>query len=266
MLIHTAGLGAEGESRDRGNQYANVAHCGSCCGIAEVADRCSACLRPGRGGSSATALPVPRLRPIIRGRKIAVLASRIGGARATAKPATFDRILDRKVDLNSRAGRAAAERPHAGLRVARQQAARPSTKREYRYKRSNTVSVGCNPAIPARAARPAYPGDSYGRQGYGGGQTYGGSQPSNGSQRPAYTGQGASPQGHLEDWLSRHRRAPAQDQERMLRSDPRFKRQPPAEQQREIQQLHQVNQMPKRSATGVWRRTKCWNACRPNSA
>jgi hypothetical protein len=35
-----------------------------------------------------------------------------------------------------------------------------------------------------------------------------------------------------------------QDQERMLRGDPTFNRLAPAEQQRVMQQLHQVNQMP----------------------
>lgn len=94
----------------------------------------------------------------------------------------------------------------------------------------------------ANAARPAYQGSNsganYGRPGYGSTPAY------NGSRRPAYTGQGGAPPGHLEDWLSRHQNVPVQDQERMLKSDPSFNHQAPAQQQREVQQLHQLNQMP----------------------
>lgn len=56
--------------------------------------------------------------------------------------------------------------------------------------------------------------------------------------RPAY-----APAGHLGDWLSQHGSSPVQDQERMLRNEPSFKRLNPAEQQRVLQQLHQVNSL-----------------------
>jgi phage-related protein len=48
----------------------------------------------------------------------------------------------------------------------------------------------------------------------------------------------------LGDWLNQHRNLPVQEQERMLRGDPSFRRLPPADQQRVVRQLHQVNQMP----------------------
>jgi hypothetical protein len=48
----------------------------------------------------------------------------------------------------------------------------------------------------------------------------------------------------LSDWLNQHRALPAQEQERMLRSDPTFNRLAPSDQQRVVRQLHQVNQMP----------------------
>lgn len=80
--------------------------------------------------------------------------------------------------------------------------------------------------------RPAYTGGTYTEQPYGAGQ------------RPDYASPRAAPPGHLEDWLNRHQNTPFQDQERMLRNSPAFNRQAPAEQQREIQQLHQLNQMP----------------------
>jgi phage-related protein len=47
----------------------------------------------------------------------------------------------------------------------------------------------------------------------------------------------------LGEWLNQRRNLPAQEQERMLRGDPNFRRLPPADQQRVVQQLHQVNQM-----------------------
>jgi len=88
------------------------------------------------------------------------------------------------------------------------------------------------PGYPTVAPRPAYPASPYQGQGY---------------QRPAYPGNaspGNSPPGHLGDWLNQHRNLPAQEQERMLRNDPSFKRLNPADQQRVVRQLHQVNQMP----------------------
>ena len=65
-----------------------------------------------------------------------------------------------------------------------------------------------------------------------------------GSQRPAYTGQSTAPRGHLQDWLTQHQNVPVQDQERMLRNDPSFKRLPQGDQQRLAQQLRQVDKMP----------------------
>jgi hypothetical protein len=62
--------------------------------------------------------------------------------------------------------------------------------------------------------------------------------------RPAYPGYAPPsefPQGHLGDWLNQHRNLPVQDQERMLRGDPGFRRLPAADQQRVVQQLHQVD-------------------------
>jgi hypothetical protein len=103
------------------------------------------------------------------------------------------------------------------------------------------VIVRPAPGYPAPGLRPAYPGSVpgsvYARPGYAG-------APYAVPGRPAYAYPGASPPGHLGDWLNRHRDLPVQAQERMLRSDPSFYRLPPADQQRLIQQLHQVNQMP----------------------
>jgi hypothetical protein len=47
----------------------------------------------------------------------------------------------------------------------------------------------------------------------------------------------------LGDWLNQHRSLPVQEQERMLRNDPAFRRLSPADQQRVVEQLHQVNQL-----------------------
>ena len=66
----------------------------------------------------------------------------------------------------------------------------------------------------------------------------------NGASGNAYANPGVAPQGHLEDWLNQHRNVAPQDQERMLRSDPSFKRLPSNDQQRLTQQLRQVDQMP----------------------
>ena len=61
---------------------------------------------------------------------------------------------------------------------------------------------------------------------------------------PGYGPPVYAPSGHLGDWLNQHRNLPVQEQERMLRGDPSFRRLNPADQQRLMQQLHQVNQMP----------------------
>jgi len=51
------------------------------------------------------------------------------------------------------------------------------------------------------------------------------------------------PAGHLGAWLNEHHNLPVQDQERILRGDPSFRRLAPADQQRLVQQLHQVNEL-----------------------
>jgi hypothetical protein len=86
------------------------------------------------------------------------------------------------------------------------------------------------PAFPANG-QGNYPGSTYNRQ-----------QFNNGTQRPG----GPVPQGHLEDWLNQHRNVAPQDQERMLRSDPSFRRLPQGDQQRLTQQLRRMDQMPER--------------------
>jgi len=66
------------------------------------------------------------------------------------------------------------------------------------------------------------------------------------SARPAYPGYAPpaeTPPGHLGAWLNDHRNLPVKDQERILPSEPSFKRIPAADQQRFVQQLHQVNQL-----------------------
>jgi Protein of unknown function (DUF3106) len=85
--------------------------------------------------------------------------------------------------------------------------------------------------MPPAAVRPANPGLSYQGQGYA---------------RPAYPGAAGTyaPPGHLGAWLNAHRGVSSQDQERMLHNDPSFNRLPPAQQQRLMQQLNRVDQMP----------------------
>ena len=81
-------------------------------------------------------------------------------------------------------------------------------------------------------ANPGYPGPPYMGQGFN---------------RPAYPGYAQPsqvPPGHLGDWLNQHRNLPVQEQERTLRNDPSFRRLAPSDQQRVVQQLHQVNQLP----------------------
>jgi hypothetical protein len=61
---------------------------------------------------------------------------------------------------------------------------------------------------------------------------------------PGHPGTANAPPGHLQSWLNEHRNVPVQNQEQQLRGDPSFKRLAPGEQQRLVQQLHSVNQMP----------------------
>lgn len=89
------------------------------------------------------------------------------------------------------------------------------------------------------ATRPGYPGP------YSASPGYPAARP--GYARPAYPGyapHGQGPPGHLGEWLNQHRNLPVQQQERMLRGDPNFRRLPPGEQQRVVRQLREVNQLP----------------------
>lgn len=86
---------------------------------------------------------------------------------------------------------------------------------------------------PARAAqgqqRTPYPGPPY----------LGPNVP-----RPVYRGYPRPinpPPGHLQSWLDAHRNLPVQRQEQLLRGDPSFQRLLPAEQQRVLQQLRDVD-------------------------
>ena len=103
-----------------------------------------------------------------------------------------------------------------------------------------------NPAQRPQSGYPAQGAGSAYQRGANGSANGGanGNQGLNNGQRPAYGGASAAPQGHLEDWLNQHRNVPVQDQERMLQSDPGFRRLPSADQQRLTQQLQQVNKMP----------------------
>ena len=78
---------------------------------------------------------------------------------------------------------------------------------------------------------------------------YGASGMAGGPARPAYNGAPyslrATPQpGHLPQWFAQHQNMPVGQQEHMLRQEPGFNRLNPADQQRQIQQLHRLNQMP----------------------
>jgi hypothetical protein len=74
-------------------------------------------------------------------------------------------------------------------------------------------------------ARPAYNAPAYGGSPY--------------SARP-------NPQaaGHLPQWMAQHQNLPVGQQERLLRQEPGFNRLSPADQQRQIQELHRLDQMP----------------------
>ncbi len=120
--------------------------------------------------------------------------------------------------------------PHPQNRV--QQQGRPAGPQG----RGNNVPLRPQPVnpngTPLGATRPAYPG-----------ATYSGA----GTVRPAlpgYPGGPTAPPGHLQSWLNAHKNVPVQNQEQQLRGDPSFRRLPQGEQQRLVQQLHNVNQMP----------------------
>ena len=74
--------------------------------------------------------------------------------------------------------------------------------------------------------------------------------------RPAYPGtaqQTYAPPGHLGAWLNTHRNVPVPQQQQMLRNDPSFRRLPQGEQQRLMNQLNRVNQMPDAQRQRRWR-------------
>ncbi len=98
------------------------------------------------------------------------------------------------------------------------------------------------PAQPnAPTYRPAPATPTYPNAGYGRAYTRPAYPDAN---RPLYNNPRYAPPGHLQSWLNQHRGLPLQEQQRLLRNDPAFARQAPAEQQREMQQLHAVDQMP----------------------
>jgi len=86
-----------------------------------------------------------------------------------------------------------------------------------------------SPGGAGSTGRPAYPGPPYLGPGY--------ARPA----VPGYAPPSDLPAGHLGAWLNEHRNLPVQEQERILRSDPSFRRLTPTSQQRLVQQLHQVN-------------------------
>ena len=125
---------------------------------------------------------------------------------------------------NQPASSANPRRPHGA------QCSRPG------YGLPGALGSHARPSVPVirrqRYPGPAYPGPCL----YPASQL---SRPIHGYAPPTY-----APPGHLGDWLNQHRSLPVQEQEQMLRSDPSFNRLSPCDQQRVVQQLHQVNQMP----------------------
>lgn len=138
-----------------------------------------------------------------------------------------------------------APAPRAGgAQAPRQQMSRPQSQ-----VRPNSQMRGRVPGgVAQRPGYPAagYPNGAYARPGFPAGAAPGGAYraaPYAAGARP-YSYPGAAPAGHLGDWLNQHRNLPVQEQERVLRSDPSFRRLQPAEQDRLVQQLHHVNQLP----------------------
>lgn len=81
--------------------------------------------------------------------------------------------------------------------------------------------------------RPAYPGGNDSSAGTGA------------QVRQPYVYPSLKKPGHLQDWLNKHRGLSIQQQERVLSRDPTFKALPPGDQQRLMQQLRQVDRMPR---------------------
>jgi hypothetical protein len=126
--------------------------------------------------------------------------------------------------------RFAQDHPRAAARQqARQQ--RQQARRQNRYQPPQNPNRGQRPPADYRPGAPGVAPNSMNRPVYPG------------AGRPGSGYPGYAPPGHLQDWLNQHHNMPIQDQERLLRNDPVFTRQAPAEQQREVQQLHHLNQM-----------------------
>jgi len=115
-----------------------------------------------------------------------------------------------------------APAPHAAPQPRQQ--SRPQPRNEARPQQRPGNNPQARPQ-PNYGARPAYGGAPYGGTPY--------------AVRP-------NPQaaGHLPQWMAQHQNMPVGQQERLLRQEPGFNRLSPGEQQRQIQQLHQLNQMP----------------------
>lgn len=149
---------------------------------------------------------------------------------------------------------APAPRPRFAAR--QQQRAQQRAQKQFNRQYQNGQYRGRPPAGAQQqgpAYRPQAPASGYPNAGYGGGAyarpaypgtAYPGAANRRGYSHPRYNNPAYAPPGHLQSWLNQHRGLPVQDQERLLRNDPAFARQAPAEQQREMQQLHAVNQMP----------------------
>ena len=140
------------------------------------------------------------------------------------------------------AGRPAAAPRAGGARVQapRQQAAKPQAQARPNMQLQGRAQGGM-------AQRQGYPATTYAHRGYAGPGISGSAAPGSAFRATPYGAQvrpyaGVAPAGHLGDWLNQHRNLPAQEQERVLRSDPSFGRLPPGEQDRLVQQLHHVNQ------------------------
>lgn len=107
---------------------------------------------------------------------------------------------------------------------------------EYRFQPPERGRMQNIPSRPQNQlfplTRPEYPGAAGARGAL------------NGPPQPAFNYPGAAPPGHLGSWLNQHDHLSVQQQERLLRSDPSFKRLPSGDQQRLMQQLQQVDKMP----------------------
>ncbi len=133
-------------------------------------------------------------------------------------------------------GVVAQRRSAPGYRPDRPRNQRQPAARSQDWPRANVLQRPGSgyPATAPRGGNPntGYPGTPYAGPGF--------SRPDH----PGYAQSFQAPPGHLGDWLNRHRNLSVQEQERTLRGDPSFRRLAPGEQQRLMDRLHQVNQMP----------------------